>query len=271
MQLDESEHRTILVKLLSFSLYHRNILPRQTMKIPRLPVLNPLILAFLASSSLASEPIIPATRPTENTSHWVPARTREVKRQLKELPCDILFVGDSITECWEREGRQIWQSAFLPMKAVNFGISGDRTDNVLWRIKDTGLKTTTPPKCCIILLGTNNIGKWDAKQKTDDIVRGIESVCKAIRKKFPLTHLILMGVTPYGNDPAVPHRRQGDEINAKLAKLNLPYSDFLNLNDKMLNEDGTQKEGLFKDHVHLTAAGYQIWADALLPLLHKQK
>ncbi len=242
------------------------------------PLLRTLGLALLIPAMMATaaddkvpDKIIPATKATENTSHWVPARVKEVNQQLKELPCDLLFVGDSITEGWEREGKRIWTSVFLPLKAVNFGVSGDRTDNVLWRIKDTKLKTTTPPQACVILLGTNNIGKWEAQQKTDNIVQGIESVCKAIRKKFPQTRLILMGVTPYGNNPDSPERKQGDEINARLATLKLPNSDLLILNDKMLNEDGTHKAGIFRDNVHLTEAGYQIWADALLPLLDKKQ
>lgn len=59
--------------------------------------------------------------------------------------CGILFVGDSITECWEREGAALWKRLFLPMKAVNFGVSGDRTDSMLWRMEDTKLAVKTSP------------------------------------------------------------------------------------------------------------------------------
>ncbi len=214
------------------------------------------------------EKIIPATLPTENTRHWVPARYKEVKRQLQNNPCDLFFVGDSITEGWEREGKQLWTELFLPLKAVNFGISGDRTDHVLWRMKDTKLATTTPPKYCVVLLGTNNIGTWKGRQKTDDIVKGISEVCRTLAKKFPSTKIILMAVTPYGSDLSSPLRKQQEELNLKLRSLKLPKTTFLSLNDKLLNPDGTQKKEYFRDNVHLTAAGYKVWADALLPLVN---
>lgn len=49
---------------------------------------------------------------------------------------DILFIGDSITDFFGRadRGRPVWNKHFAKRKAANFGISGDRTQNVLWRI-----------------------------------------------------------------------------------------------------------------------------------------
>lgn len=182
--------------------------------------------------------------------------------------CGILFVGDSITECWEREGSALWKRLFVPMKAVNFGVSGDRTDSMLWRMEDTELAVRTSPRYCILLAGTNNIGLWKGRQPAAQTVKGIREIAVRLLKRFPETRLILMEVTPYGPDPDSPLRRRQEEINRLLRRLELPRTTILSINGSLLKPDGTFREGVFKDHVHLTEKGYQAWADALLPLLN---
>ena len=86
-----------------------------------------LLLSF-ASSAVYAAPADEAPDPPDvpklNTQPWVPARYRAVRENLLGKECGILFVGDSITECWEREGAALWKRLFLPMKAVNFGVIG---------------------------------------------------------------------------------------------------------------------------------------------------
>lgn len=202
-----------------------------------------------------------------NEQPWVPARYKVVRERLEGKDCGVLFVGDSITECWERDGAELWKKLFLPMKAVNFGVSGDRTESILWRMEDTGLAVKTAPRYCVLLAGTNNIGLWNGKQSAKDTARGIREVALRLLKKFPETRLILMEVTPYGPDPRSPLRRRQEEVNRELRGLALPRTAVLSINRGLLKPDGTFRDGMFKDNVHLTAKGYQVWADALLPLL----
>lgn len=212
----------------------------------------------------------PPDVPKMNTQHWVPARYKVVREQLLGKECGILFVGDSITEGWEKDGAKWWRELFLPMKAINFGVAGDRTESILWRMKDTGLAVKTPPRYCVLLAGTNNIGLWEGRQPAEKTVKGIREVAVRLLKKFPKTHLILMEVTPYGPDPSAPLRKRQEEINELLRRLKLPRTTVLSINDRLLNPDGTFREGMFKDKVHLTAKGYQVWAEALRPLLQKK-
>ena len=135
-----------------------------------------------------------------------------VREQLLGKECGILFVGDSITQGWEQEGAEWWKKVFLPMKAVNFGVSGDRTESILWRMEDTELAVKTPPRYCVLLAGTNNIGRWEGKQPAEETVKGIREVAVRLLKRFPETRLILMEVTPYGPDPSAPLRKRQEEI-----------------------------------------------------------
>lgn len=156
------------------------------------------------------------------------------------------------------------------MKTINFGISGDRTESMLWRMEDTGLAVKTLPRYCVVLAGTNNIGLWKGKQSPEETVKGIREVAVRLLKKFPETRLILMEVTPCGPDLSAPLRKRQEEINEHLRRLKLPRTTILSINDRLLNPDGTFREGMFKDKVHLTAKDYQAWAEALMPLLNKK-
>ena len=156
------------------------------------------------------------------------------------------------------------------MKAVNFGVSGDRTESILWRMEDTELAVKTPPRYCVLLAGTNNIGRWEGKQPAEETVKGIREVAVRLLKRFPETRLILMEVTPYGPDPSAPLRKRQEEINERLRGLKLPRTTVLSINGRLLNADGTFREGMFRDKVHLTAKGYQAWAEALMPLLNRE-
>ncbi len=134
-------------------------------------------------------------------------------------------------------------------------------------LEDTGLAVRTSPRYCILLAGTNNIGLWKGRQPAEQTVKGIREIAVRLLKRFPETRLILMEVTPYGHDPDSPKRRRQEEINRLLRRLELPRTTILSINGSLLKPDGTFREGMFKDHVHLTEKGYQAWADALLPLL----
>ena len=177
----------------------------------------------------------PPDVPRMNTQHWVPARYKVVREQLLGKECGILFVGDSITQGWEQEGAEWWKKVFLPMKAVNFGVSGDRTESILWRMEDTELAVKTPPRYCVLLAGTNNIGRWEGKQPAEETVKGIREVAVRLLKRFPETRLILMEVTPYGPDPSAPLRKRQEEINERLRGLKLPRTTILSINGRLLN------------------------------------
>lgn len=225
--------------------------------------------AALAYKEPVPEVVDSPTAAKVNIQPWAAPRYQVIKKALLEKPCDILFVGDSITEQWEFVGKKVWETTFVPLKAVNFGCSGDRTEHVLWRFEESSLATTTPPKVCVITIGTNNIGFWKEKQKPHEMIEGVKKIATSLLDKFPATHLIIMETFPYGKDPKAPLRKTGEKLDKEIRNLKLPRTTILGINDKFLNPDKTFKEGIFRDEVHLTEKGYQIWADQLLPVVKK--
>src|SRR5271163_766009 len=93
---------------------------------------------------------------------------------------DLLFLGDSITQGWHENS--VWQRFYGPRHAANFGIGGDRTQHVLWRIQH-GELDGIEPKATVIMIGTNNLGA----DTPDEIAQGIKSIVAQVRRRLPKT------------------------------------------------------------------------------------
>ena len=173
-----------------------------------------------------------------------------------------MFLGDSITAGWIGGGRVPWKKAFEPLKAANFGIGSDRTEHVLWRVTNGELDGPAP-KVVVLLIGTNNLGG-----KPDVVAEGVVNLVGVIHAKQPKSKIILMGIFPRGKttDPAK-FAENIKTINARLAKLddgkNLRFVDLAGT----FAPGGAFKAEYFSDGVHLTEKGYQVWTDAIAPIL----
>ena len=183
----------------------------------------------------------------------------------KAGPIGVLFLGDSITDFWTR-APDVYQAHYGPMHPANFGISGDRTEHVLWRI-DHGELDGIHPKVVVLMIGTNNIGDSAAH-----ITAGVEKVVDEIHAKLPDSKLLLLAIFPRGADPATPQvvkmRAKIDKVNAALAKLDDgKRTRYLDIGPKFLEPDGAISVDVMKDGLHPTPKGYAIWADAMQPTL----
>ncbi len=188
--------------------------------------------------------------------------------QAKKGNIDLLFLGDSITRGWagkDKNGegpKEIWERFYAPRHTANFGIGGDRTQHVLWRIENGELEGISP-KVLILMIGTNNAHDNSA----DEIAEGIERIVKTIHTKLPATKVLLLGVFPRGHKPNA-YREKLDAVNLRIAKLDDGKTvKFLDLGKHFLNANGTISEEVMPDYLHLSRRGYRIWAEAMEPTL----
>jgi lysophospholipase L1-like esterase len=173
----------------------------------------------------------------------------------------LLFLGDSITAGWKGHSA-IWEKAFGAYKPSNFGIGGDRTQHVLWRIEN-GELDGIKPKVAVLMIGTNNSGSDPA----DGIARGVTKIVETIRKKSPRTKVLLLAIFPRGEKPN-PQRDKIQQVNSTIQKLDDGKNVFfLDIGAKFLQEGGILTKEIMPDFLHLSAKGYQIWADAISPKL----
>ena len=191
----------------------------------------------------------------------------------KQGRVDVYFEGDSIVRRWGAldypELLENWKQNFFGWNAGNFGWGADRTQNILWRVHN-GELDDVHPKVIVLLAGTNNVGnavdEGGAKAKVEDVTRGIKSILDALRSKAPGATIILTGIFPRNDNIAV--MPIIDAINARIAR----FADgtsirYLDINHQLADMHGRLFDGMTGDKLHPTIKGYQVWADALKPIL----
>jgi lysophospholipase L1-like esterase len=185
-------------------------------------------------------------------------------RVRQNTDAQVLFIGDSITQGWEGEGKQVWADRFAKRKAVNLGIGGDRTQHVLWRLENAPLDQVKP-KAAVVMIGTNNSNGED--NTPGQIADGVAAIVQKLRERLPGTKILLLGIFPRGEN-FNPQRGKLTQINQVLGKLDDGQNvQFLDIGHRFLNSDGILPADIMPDYLHLSPKGYQIWADAIEPHL----
>jgi lysophospholipase L1-like esterase len=180
---------------------------------------------------------------------------------------DLLFVGDSITAGWDQK---IWEENFKPLNAANFGIGGDHTGNLLWRLQH-GAVGNIQPKLIVLLIGVNNIG--GLQETPEQAAAGVTRVVQQLQLAWPDSKILLNAVFPFDQAPSSENRSKVTKLNTIIARLGDNKTIFFkDYGPKLLQKDGDIAPEIMADFLHPTAKGYQIWAEAMMPdiktLLH---
>lgn len=186
------------------------------------------------------------------------AQTAAAEASAKSGGGGLVLIGDSITHAWE-------QPPFLALleglpKVVNLGTSGDRTENVLWRLRNGNLPKGLDPRAFVVMIGTNNTGhRMDAPE---DIAAGTLAILDEIQGRFPRTPVILYRIFPRGAQPDDKGRLNNAAASDLVAKAvagraNVRMRD---LAPKLVAADGTLSKDVMPDLLHLGKKGYGIWA-----------
>jgi len=215
----------------------------------------------------------PADAPAARTDQNSMLAHEQLLEKARHGRIDVYFVGDSIIRRWGAtdypELLDNWRSNFYGWNAGDFGWGADRTENILWRLEHGELDGVNP-KVIVILAGTNNVGSEPRDEPTAaGIVRGIKAIIEVCRRKAPAATIILTAIFPRNDNLAV--MPTIDRINQGLAGLaDDAHVRFLNVNDRLADANGVLVDGVMNaDKLHPTLKGYQIWADALKPILRE--
>ncbi len=204
-----------------------------------------------------------AVKPVPKDENWK-KRHEGFVEIAKKGNVDVLFIGDSITDAWRSTGKKVWDKEYEPLKAANFGIGGDQTQHVLWRLQN-GEMDGIKPKVAVVMIGTNNLG---GNPSNEFIADGIKAVVEEIHKKSPETKVLLLGVFPRSPKAEDNVRDRIKEINKTLAKLDDGKGvKYLDIGEKFLGKDGELTKDIMPDFLHLTPKGYEIWAESIRPSL----
>jgi lysophospholipase L1-like esterase len=223
---------------------------------------------FITWLSLATTLAVAAPGLAENTAvtpvprsgkRWL-ARQEAMNRRVKQGGVDLIFIGDSIVENWEHQGRAVWEQFYAQRRAVNLGISGDCTEHVLWRLQRGNLDGIAP-KLAIVMIGQNNGGANTAQE----IAAGVKAIIHTLRARLPQTKILLLAIFYRGEKPNAEQRKlaEANAITAKLADDKMIF--YKNINRIFLRPDGTIPKSLMPDFEHPSAEGHRIWAEAIEP------
>ena len=192
---------------------------------------------------------------------WMPRHAEKVA-QAKTGKAELVMIGDSITHYWEKQKN--YADTFGPYDTLNLGFGGDRTQNVLWRLQN-GEVDGTAPKLVTIMIGTNNSGRDSAP----DIALGIKAIVAELRQRLPEAKIVVFSVFPRSHP-----RFKGDFEQVKAINKLLPaiadnqHVFHVDINQNFLDAKGQLRPELFgKDRLHLAGAGYDVWYQALQPIL----
>ena len=226
-----------------------------------------------AFSLTASTAFAQADRPTPRTDRNSQIAHEQLLEKARRGRIDVYFAGDSITRRWGAtdypELLANWRKNFFGWNAANFGWGADTIQNILWRLEN-GELDDVHPKVIVLLGGTNNVGRTtppgDESARVEDVSRGIKAVLDVMRAKAPRATIILTAIFPRNDNMAVMPTING--INARIAT----FADgntirFLDINDRLADAGGKLRDGMMHDQLHPTVQGYQVWADALKPML----
>jgi len=177
---------------------------------------------------------------------------------------DIVFDGDSIMNRRESTGKARWQERHAAL-AADFGIEGDHVENVLWRL-DHGQVDGVDPRVVMLMMGTNNSGQNSA----EEIAEGIKVLVAEYEKRRPPARIILRGIFPRGEKATDGGRRKVAAGNSQIKALaDGQRVSFIDISARMIEPDGTISRDMMPDFVHPTAKGWQIWADAIQPVINQ--
>jgi len=215
--------------------------------------------------------VLPALRPDyspDQLRQWLHRHESFVQRA-RQGGIDVAFFGDSITDGWQNLGRSAWEEHFANLRAATFGLPGDRTQQVLWRMQNGELEGYSP-RVFVLLIGTNNLdpglgeSSLTPRNSVSEIVAGVSAIVRLVQSQFPQTRILLNGILPRG-DADAPVRREIATINADLRKLDDGGRtlSFLDAGAVLLQPDGSPGAGMMPDHLHLNEEGYRAWAKAL--------
>lgn len=231
-----------------------------------------LLLSLLAASTLLAQApknyaVVPVLHPGTEARH------ESFNGISKKGEAQLVFLGDSITHGWEGKGKAVWEKVWAPLNAANFGIGGDRTEHVLWRLEHgnfDGLK----PKEIVVMIGTNNTGHQGRAQKenngeiyqctAEQTADGVKAILAKLKAKCPGAKILLLAIFPRGANAEDTFRQQNEATN----KLINAFADnktvfFMDIGPKFLAADGTLSKDIFPDLLHPNEKGYEIWAEAI--------
>jgi len=174
---------------------------------------------------------------------------------------DIVFLGDSLTESFDL------QKHFGRNDIRNRGMSGNMTDHVIYRLEEI---TDAQPAKVFLMIGINDIYQG---YETEQIISNIEKILSQFDQHCPKTSLFVQSILPINPEKLFIDKT----VNTTIYQINLGLKEicdrqkitFIDIHPDFLNNKGEMNETYTYDGVHLSEAGYILWAELIQNYLNE--
>jgi len=169
---------------------------------------------------------------------------------VKTQPYRVLYLGDSLTELFDPG---LWHQHMEPRGVLNAGVSGDRTDHLLWRLQHGNLDGPAPAGV-VMLIGTNDL----THDRSPAIAaEGIRTNLLYLRQHLPAARIGLLGLWPRAMYPDAPLRGANAAVNRLIKNCGDDRAVFYaDIGGVLLDPEGRLTPEIAPDRLHLTALGY---------------
>ena len=209
---------------------------------------------IISNSDVLNTAIVPVVNQRQG---WM-KRNEAINQKVKSDKVDLIYIGDSIVQNFESQGKDVWDYYYRPRNGLNMGISGDRTQHVLWRL-DHGNIDGISPKLAVVMIGQNNGGH----NTSNEITEGATAVVQKLRVKLPNTKILLIGIFQRREKPT-PEREVFSVANKNLSMLaDNNHIFYMDINELFLRDDGSISSDLMPDFEHPSPLGHRIWAERI--------
>lgn len=244
---------------------------------------QPLLRSLLTAAALSSNPAaipMPSVEYRGHPAGWGGGTWRQELDKLRDLAtreseAALVFLGDSITQgltgstdrVARPDGARVFDRFQGARGALSLGLSGDRTEHLLYRIEH-GALATLDPAVVVLMIGVNNV--HSAGHTGAEVSEGLAAVVQSLLQHEPQAHVLVCGPFPTGPTPEDPRRIALDQANARAADLGeLERVTYLDLRGLFLDEQGFPNTNMSGDHIHITGEGQTAWMEAIEPALKK--
>jgi lysophospholipase L1-like esterase len=225
----------------------------------------------------AAEPALPCAaftsealpRPAPRVTAWAVRRSEAINEQVRNAPHHVLFLGDSLTERFPHDAPLVWREYMQPRGVLDGGVSGDRTENLLWRLQNGNL-AGPPPSLVILLIGTNDLAYDGLPRSPELAAEGIRANLLYLRQRLPTTPILLLGLLPRGAAPDSSLRRKVSAVNRLISRCADHRSVFYaNIGGALLDAEGRLTPEVSPDRLHFSEIGYARLAPVLAEMIDK--
>ena len=229
-----------------------------------------LVTTFASAQTATPTTLIKTVIPFEqrDETSWITRYQGDINRyqkenkRLKDLSCDVLFLGSSSINLWDT----IYED-FAPLKLIRRSYGGATLRDMIYNY-NTIAKGYTPKS--IVLYVENDLGNHKEGVNAVKCFDLFRIFIDKLKKDYPNTPLIVVSLKP--------SQHKADQLKDQLLVNALLEENataqgytYIDITKVMYDEAGNLRTDIFKeDNLHMNAEGYKLWTAILKPLLIKK-